>query len=315
MGFRISDYELSTSFEFVINPYGIANSCNRKGFLLRGEWQDNYIEHINDNNIRAIYLNSAKGWKDFDCSFLANIKGIEELHISAPSVTNLEAIESMSSLVDLSITCSTKSVINFNKLELLEKCYLYWWNGALSIFESTSLIDLHLDSINKFPLDWGINLVNLRSVTIANSKLDNLNALSYITQLSKLQLFFCKNIIDFKPIERLKMLNWLAISNYKNIGEVDFVAPLKELKVLLLTDCGRIKTLKPLMQLSELTALSLIGSTHVEDGDLSFLLNLHKLSMLGFVPRKNYSHNLIKPWDWENYDNPDKLLMERILNK
>jgi hypothetical protein len=70
-----------------------------------------------------------------------------------------------------------------------------------------------------------------------------------------------------------------------------------------------VQFLKPLQRLR---AVAFPGArTTVADGDLGPLTELPELAMLMFGARKHYSHRLVKPWNWQNFHVPDRLLEKR----
>lgn len=84
------------------------------------------------------------------------------------------------------------------------------------------------------------------------------------------------------------------------------------MKVLDLSDSGNIPSIEFIQNLIKLQSFAFAGSnTYIEDGDLLPLTKLKKLSMLMFTPKKNYSHKLLKKWNWENFDSPEVLLEEK----
>lgn len=299
-------------FEIVENPYEDKLSKGRIGLMVKGSWDNSLYDVIKSKNIKALYFNSARGWRDTDYSFLKSLENIEELNIIAASSVNLEAIELMSRLKELSITTTTRSNIDFSKLPTLEKCFLSWWPEAKNIFNAPALKELYLDGMKFKDFSILASLDSLRKLTLANCNVENIDFLISLTRLVHLELLNCRKIRNFTPISKLSKLEWLHIGGTKNISSIDFIAALKNLEVLLLTDVSDIATLKPVSKLLSLKALGMPGSkTNIIDGDLSCLTKLPRLAMLMFAPRKHYSHTLIKTWDWSNFDKPDRLLEEK----
>lgn len=298
---------MNQGFELVVNPYGNKDSAKRRGMLLHGPWLAEYLADYRAAGVKALYLNSAKGWSDFDVTFLAELTDLEELSIIAPQVTGLEVLSCLSELRQFEFTGSTKSTVQFDKLSRLEKCYLFWWPGAASIFNCTSLRDVTLDGIKSFPSGWW-DKWSLSGFAVFNSPIDSLPELSKLASLTKLELANLPKFDGFAPIREMRSLRWLSISGCKRLRSIDFVSSLSSLEVLLLVDDGEIESLAPVRHLHNLKALSFVGSTVIADGDLEGLTTLPRLAMLGFGPKKHYSHKLLKPWSWKNLDQPDKLL-------
>lgn len=298
--------------ELVTNPYNNKKSHNRKGLMINGPWVDELYEFIEKNKVKSIFLNSARGWDGSDYSFLSKLDTIEELDLIAyPDVKNLSSIEQMSSLKELSITCNCKEIINFSKLQNLEKCFLNWWAGAESIFNCISIKELYLDEFKtKKNVALG-ELEKLTSLTIGNSNIATIEWLKYSNSLREIKLLNCKKINDFSPMSLCKNLRSVTIDGSKLLYELGFFKELKLLEFINISNNSKICSLKPLESLTNLKALCFSGNTVIEDGNLGVLEKLPQLSMLMFQGKRHYSHKLLKEWDWSNYDVPDKLLKEK----
>jgi len=294
--------------QVVVNPYSDKDSKNRKGIIIGGPWTDVIALFIRDNDIKAVYLNSVKGWCDTDYSFLCQLNSIEELSIISSEATGLMAIEEMVNLRELSITTSTKDKVDFTKLLKLEKCYLYWWKGAQSILECIQIKNLYLDKLKLKDYTKLTNLKYLDSLTIANCQVESIDWLKDYNNLNELVFLNCKKLNDFSPIKNCSSLKRLTISGSKLLNDLNFVKGLNNLEVLVVSDNSEINSLAPLVKIRSLKALSFAGNTVIKDGDLSVIIDLPKLSMLMFQARRHYSHKLIKKWSWKNFDTPDTLL-------
>lgn len=294
--------------EIVVNPYGRREDSGRKGLMLQGAWSPASAALIKREGIKALYLNSSKGWVEHDCSFLKEVPEIEELSIIAPKVVGLESLQSLKALKELEVTCSTSSVVDFTQNPVLERVYVYWWAGAASLFGCESLRRVHLDKIPRLPPEWHRSWTKLREFTLANSSQPGLQDLDKLTALSQLELLNLSRIEDFSVIARLPGLRWLAVCGCKALQRIDFVGSLAALEVLRLEDDGELDSLAPLRPLKNLQAVSLRGTTTVKDGDLSVLEALPRLSMLAFASRRHYSHKLVKTWSWSDFGKPDRLL-------
>lgn len=302
---KIPDY-----VQVVENPYKSSSSKSRKGVMVGGPWVDELADFIEKNAIKAVYFNSSKGWTGEDYTFLSKLKGVEELDIIASSATGLTSVEQMDNLVELSISASCKEKIDFSKIRNLEKCYLYWMGGYEGIFDCSQLKSLYIDTPKLKDYSKISRLKTLEVLTIANSSIESVSLLLDLKSLKELELLNCRKLQDFSPIKECKDLRRLTIGGCKLLFELDFLANCKHLEVLLLVDDGEILSLTPLKELTALKALSLAG-TVVKDGDFSAIASLPKLSMLMFQSKKHYTHNLIKSWDWNNFNNPSVLLEKR----
>ena len=280
--------------------------------MVSGRWNASITKVIKQTGIKALYLNMARGWRGEDYTFLRDLEAIEELGIISAGGKNIEAIEGMVNLRELSLTQFPKSSIDFTKFPNLEKCFLSWWSGASAIFKTNSLKELYIDRLNLKDFSPLADLGTLENLTIGNANISDLTALKKLSNLTHLSLLNCRKITDFSPIAALRGLVWLDISGSSQVSSLNFVTNLRKLEVLLVGDVHDIESLKPLIKLSNLKALALPGTkTNIVDGDLSHLEKLKNLSMLMLAPRKHYTHKLIKPWNWDNFGKSDILLKEK----
>lgn len=298
--------------KIVTNPFQVQDDANRKGLLVGGAWVPEIVDFIQTNQIKALYLNYAKGWVGNDFSFLSHVKGIEELSITVSKAEGLDAIESMKSLVELKISGSTHDHVDFSKLTKLQRCFLSWWKGADSIFDCTALKTLYIDCYKAKNLDSLRGLKELRKLTIGNSPIQDITGLYELSKLEELHLLNCRKLSSFDVIGSLGELKRLYINGSKRLEGLNFLAGLKHLEVLSVCDNGKMASLAPLVELKALKAVAFSGrDTLIEDGDLSVFESLPKLSMLMFQGRRHYSHKLVKKWNWDNFNQPDTLLEKR----
>jgi Leucine-rich repeat (LRR) protein len=284
----------------------LSNEHDYNWLIVEGIWDDRLIEFMATNNVDAICLNTALGWRTRDYSFLADLESIKSLEIIAGGDNlNLDALERMPSLCELNIAASTKCVVDFSKATKLRECFLNWWAGAESIFEANWLTDLAIDEIRRRDFAALSNLKSLERLALSNTNVDSLDFLAELKSLEVLELLNCRKISTFDPISQLKALRWLRIDGTKYLPSISFITNCKNLEILTVSDCGGIDTLRPVEALKELKALAFAGNTKIVDGDLECLMHLPKLAMLMFASRRHYSHTQTKKWDWDNFEIPD----------
>lgn len=293
-------------------PEGVFDTpLGGKGIEVIGNWNQSITDFILKENVTALNLNYACGWEDEDLSFLRDLNTIEHLQIISAKSTNVSAIENMTSLRKLNFNTTTKEVVDFSKLINLQHCFLLWWKGAKNLPLCSSLKSLYIEKAKLDDFSQLSNLQELEEITLGNSSIECLHWVERIRGLKKLELLNCKKLDDFSSLSNCKNLNWLVIDGSKNLSNIDFVSLFDNLEILNISDNGNIESLKPLEKVKSLKALSFGRKTTIDDGDLSVLESLPKLAMLMFAPRRHYSHKLIKPWNWNNIDTPDRLLAKK----
>ena len=162
----MTDLVRPDNVEEVCNPYNSELSTGLPGVMVSGDWDEAVDQYVRAADIKAVYLNSAKGWKGTDFSFLDRLYRVEELNIIASRVEHLEAIEGMAQLRSLSLTCDTRSTVDFSRLGKLTDCYVLWWKGAKSIFRASTLERLYIDGARMDDFAPLENLQGLRSLLI-----------------------------------------------------------------------------------------------------------------------------------------------------
>jgi Leucine-rich repeat (LRR) protein len=293
-------------------PYmGLKHPIGGRLAIIKDESFEDLIQTINSEGIEAISLNCARGWMREDVSFLSCLSTIKSLSIISSDVENIKAIENMESLEELELTATIEESIDFKSLKNLKTCYLHWWKDAANIFKCNWLKELYLDElkIKKTIEIEGIgSLVSLEKLVISNSNIKSLEWLSNLTQLKELELINCRSVSDFSEISSLINLKKLQIEGCSKLRDLNFLKALPDLEWLDLSSNGVLPSIATLAGSKKLKALFMTGSTSIEDGDLSFLVDLPKLAILSFTGKKHYTHKLIKKWSLDDLNNPDTLL-------
>lgn len=288
---QLPDKPNSDEFEMVVNPYDSIDNANRKGVILRGEWKNEYLIKMQQENITALYLNISKKWRPEDYSFLEKLIFIKELNIIDTDMKNLNCIESMSSLEELSIEGTTEDTIDFTKLKNLKKCYLSWKKGYNSIFNSTSVesLSLYFESSKPKSYDQIGQLVQLKKLSLNGAAIKDISFLKNFKKLCWLEFVSCKTLADFSLISVLNNLRRLTIIDLPKLTNLDFIEKLQNLKLLEL-EVKIIDSLSPLEKIHSLEYLYLYRPTNVLDGDLSPILKIKSLKDIEFQNKKHYNY-------------------------
>lgn len=162
--------------------------------------------------------------------------------------------------------------------------------GAESLFECLGLKSLGINNYKGRDSTVFSRLKNLEKLTILNSDIENLIGLSSLTNLNYLSLTNVKNLTSLKALGNLKNLRELNIHNCKKINTITKLFNLKRLEKLSLLNLSDITTIKGIENLSELKILMFYESTNIIDGDLSPLFKLKNLSNISFQNRKHYTN-------------------------
>lgn len=306
-------FELATDpYPASVNPLQPYRRKRLPGVMVEGDWTQELAGFYAEQRIEALYLNASRGWTGTDYAFLAELPWLRVLDIVAGRCSDLSAVGNLAALQEASLGCTTGRAVDFSGLTSLERCSLEWWDGASSVFACTGLRSL---SLHQLPAERSAGLAglgNLRDLTIYSQSLRSLETISGLAQLEKLELLGVRKLESLHGIEHLTSLRSLTVNGCSRVSDLTSLARLENLEHLVLSDWKAIDTLEPLRNLAKLRALSFAGArTTVVDGDLSPLEELPRLSMLMFAPRRHYTHRLVKPWNWANFDEPDVLLARK----
>lgn len=156
--------------------------------------------------------------------------------------------------------------------------YKTGYDGNIYYKDVKKITDLDLSGIDIKSIDGIEYFVNLNSLKLNKTNIENLRPLGNLNKLKKLELNDNK-IKDLKPLEKLTKLNSLWLSNN------------------LITNNSTTKNLEPLKDLKALTSLKLDGNSAITD--ITQLKNLTSLTTLylpsnsiDFSPVREYYYNL-----------------------
>ena len=300
----------------VRNPYGSSRNPHDRnpldelpGFMATGPCSEKLVARLRKARPAALYLNGARGWRCDDYGFLRELPELQLLSIVAAPLKGALPLEEVAGLRSLKLDSALPRPLDLTSLPALRSCALTWSAGAASLFDCGELQQLSLAGLKTKRFDRLSRLGELTALRLRGSNIVALKDLSGLGRLTHLELVICRSLASLEGIEALGGLRSLTVNEGHKLHDLGPLAALDELEVLNLTDCGELDSLAPLAGLRNLKAVAFAGAkTSLRDGDLSPLLELPKLSMVMFGARRHYSHRIVKPWDWDNFDRPDRLL-------
>ena len=253
-------------------------------------WREEMTKHLVETGVFELELNDGKGWQGSNLSFLAALPQLQSLKIIDLKIASVKPIHSLHRLRELSVITYCKTEIRFSAFHQLERCSLEWRPKASSLFDCTTLKKLFVNGYEGKDVVPFARLVNLESLAILNSPIENLHGLGVLKNLRNLRLARLKRLTSLAGIEGLANLEELEVHTCRSIGSVEEVGSLSRLRKLYLNNDGEIQTLKPLAKLDALESVLFYESTNILDGDLTPLLKQRNLSRVSFQNRRHYSH-------------------------
>lgn len=298
-----------TEIEVVTNPYSKSAAPidseyddEVRSILVKGPWHDDIIDFMQNNQIKGLCLNYAKGFECLNFDFLSDLPELELLNIIYTPVDSLVSVESLVNLKSLSLSCHWKDKVDLSQLKSLTRCFISYGKGAESVFECSSLRYLYIDEFKLKDFSKLKNLTKVEYLTIGNSSFNSLELISGNHLLRKLVLLNCRKLDRLDGIGKLGKLEWLTIDGSRMLNSIEELSALNNLKVLQLSNNKEIVTLSDIKELTQLRALSFFGDTKIVDGDFGFLETFPSLSLIGFVGRRHYTHKPARSWNWNDYE-------------
>lgn len=99
------------------NPYN-KEKLNGLGLVIYSEWKDSFVNIIQKNEIKHLFLNYSLGWKCSDYTFLRYIKPIETLEIIDTHSVGIKNVEQQHELVTLCLNLPNANDIDYHAFYL-----------------------------------------------------------------------------------------------------------------------------------------------------------------------------------------------------
>ena len=258
--------------------------------VLKSEWEKGAEQVLLQNGVVELELNSSKGWRGNDISFVKSLPDLRAFSIIDLKIPSVDPVHFLQRLRKIEIITYCKTKIDFSSFPLLEDCAIEWRNGASSLFSCKTIRILFINRYNEKDASNFSKLIDLENLTILNSSIISLEGLSSLNRLRVLRIGNLRNLTSLSGIEKLKHLEELEIQKCNKITEIKELAELPRLRSVAMNDSGAIESIRPLAKTESLETLLFYGTTNILDGDLSPLKNLKRLSNVSYQNRRHYSH-------------------------
>lgn len=198
-------------------------------------------------------------------------------------ILNVDALYTLRNLEFLSIDQPIKlDLLQFSNLKTL---YFTGDNKLKNIEALINLRHLLMTSTTHKDLTHLENLRNLEILRICGGRITSLQGIEAFRNLERLDLLYCRKLIDVDSISELAYLKKLHIEKCGQVANLDFLQgnqTIRNLFVEKVTNLGFI---------SSMTNLEKLSFWNCIDGDLKPLI--HTTSQIYFYPNKKYySHTL-----------------------
>ena len=216
-----------------------------------GPWSPEAAACLTAGVVDGLTLNYARGFAESDLDFL-DAWPVKRLDVLDRTLTDLTPIARLgASLESLSIQAASRAEIDLRPLAVQSSL-------TKLILKVAPLLET---------LDGAEDLSALAVLNVAAAReLHDATALASIA----------------KSLVEVEFESCLAIT------ALDDLSSLQSLMFLGISDCGRVESLHPVAELTNLEQLHAWGSTRIMDNDLSPLLNLPRLSEVRMRDRRDY---------------------------
>ncbi len=247
---------------------------------------DECTKFVLENNIRIISLYPGI-YESKDLSPLLEIKDFIEGLLLDDNV-EYSKLSSFKNLKFLSIPDNKKDVIdlsNFPELETLACDFSFRLKGLENVNKLRSLTISKYKSKNK-NLSGIPALPLLEHLNLVKPDINSLQGIEKFNKLKRLEIYGASKLDIIRDVSNLKLLEQISIEKSKNIQDYEVLKDLSNLKKLMLTESGYMKTLAFVKDLPQLEFISFWG-TNVLDGNIKYC---EGINYVGFDNKKHYTH-------------------------
>ncbi|MFK8080643.1 MAG: hypothetical protein AB8B97_10190 [Granulosicoccus sp.] len=256
--------------------------------ILKGEWHEKYHRIIKEKNVTSLRLSRSAGWRSADVTFLKDLDCLRGIEIYSANCKDISPIWALKSSQHIGLDCNLSKAGDFSEFTQLRTCFLRWQTKAASALSATCLEELNVVNYPHDDFSQLCKLNLLKNLKITSRKLQSLKGVQDLPRLNSLDLFQCNGITCLKPLREASSLQTLNLDGCKSLNDLTPLKHLGSLETLSINDCGSILSLEPLIHLEQLKHVYFAGSTIVENGSLSALMQLSNLQSISFANRKHY---------------------------
>jgi hypothetical protein len=272
------------------NPRVEVHEDGLRWLVVTDGWSKALTDLINSGKVDGIELNSAKGSWDDSLKFLEDIPELRHLILIDLSAKDVLPIQSLSQLETLKLSAYATSPLDLSRLPNLKTAFIEWRRSYRNLSTCIGLEDLYLNRYSEQSLQVVNPMRQMVRLRVGDSRtLATLDGITDLPRLRTIGLYGLPRLHNLEPLSALAgSLEVVALNQCRYLSTVDPLATLKELKRLLLVDCGRVPSVRAVAECPNLRQFYFYGDTNVIDGDLEFLRRT-PLSDVAFKNRRHYS--------------------------
>jgi hypothetical protein len=257
--------------------------------VVTGSWTPKAEAALGHSDVDGVWLNYARGFSEPDLSFVGEWP-IRRLLVLDRKITDLSPLARLGgTLEELSFQAAPGTPIDLATPPHLTSLAAAWDEVNDTFHEPEALEEVVLFDYDEVDLQPLAVQPSLEGITLkAAPRLESLYGIDHFA-LKKLLVALARELEDIDALALASQsLGEVEFETCLGIYDIDKLGELAQLRFLGISDCGRIPSIRPLANLTQLECLYAWGSTRVEDGDLSPLLRLPRLKEIRMRDRREY---------------------------
>jgi hypothetical protein len=279
----------------------------RRTLTIEGAWHEEFCDLL-DDSIEEVSINTKDG--EIDLSFLTKFSNLKSLSISCSRVVNFDKTKELNQLDSLSFISRINQRLDFDHFNKLKTFSVDWKSNYKLDALPKTLEFLSVDKGSK--LNWD-NLLSgkpfLTKVELVDCDISSIDIIFGLPVIQYLALTGCKKAIFNinSKNDSLKFIDFRGVP----INRLDWIRFLESIEIICINNAGQIESIRPIEGKSTITGLMFSGSTTFIDGDLDILETLKNLRNCFITGKRHYTHKTIENWNWKNFGQTPKRLIER----
>jgi hypothetical protein len=274
--------------------YVIEDQPEGRTLVVTGRWTVEAETAVQREDVDGVWLNYARGYSEPDLSFLTAWP-IKRLLVLDRSLTDLGPLSRLGNTLEtLSVQAAPGMAVDLTVFPHLRDVGAVWGEVRDTLYapeylQRVTLLDYDEVDLQPLTLQAALQEVKLKTAP----KLEALDGVAGLPTLAELTIQAARELHALNDVGSVApTLRSLEFEACLDIQDLQPVGGLTELRFLGVSDCGGISSLHPVAELALLECLHAWGSTRIQDGDLSPLLRLSRLSEIRMRDRRDYRPTL-----------------------
>ena len=270
----------------------IETDGNGRKAVVSDRWSPDDAKVIRQSRVTRVQIARFRGSDLAFLADLANFADVDDVDVIQLQLRSDAGVMALPHLRALSLETYSKDRIDFRAFPMLERLSFNWRPGGDTAFECEALGSLRVSRYPHADLSPLWRLQRLERLRIDNSR--HLRRLEGVEAVPTLMVLSLRDDRALEDVGALALMDH-SLTEYelnvcRKVSDISALASHRDLRRVMLIDCGRIASIKPLANLPVLEEFWFYGTTVIEDGDMTPLLRMPALKRVSFAPRRHYSH-------------------------